>query len=51
MEGKSMEDLETKMVFVELRAKGYSYYRISKEMDISKQTLINWGKELAREIE
>lgn len=46
-----MEDLETKMIFVSLRAKGLSFDRIAKELEISKQTLITWSKELATEIE
>jgi DNA-binding XRE family transcriptional regulator len=45
-----MKDTETKHRFIELRAKGYSYDRISKEVDVSKQTLINWSKEFECEI-
>jgi transcriptional regulator len=44
------KDLETKTKFVELRAKGHSYDRISKELNTSKQTLIDWSKEFESEI-
>lgn len=42
--------LETKGKFVELRAKGHSYDRIAKELNTSKQTLIDWSKEFETEI-
>ncbi len=41
-----MKDEETKSRFVELRAKGWSYARIAKAIDVSKPTLISWAKEL-----
>jgi transcriptional regulator len=44
------KDLETKTKFIELRAKGHSYDRISKELNTSKQTLIDWSKEFETEI-
>ncbi|MGE5445006.1 MAG: helix-turn-helix domain-containing protein [Ignavibacteriales bacterium] len=44
------KSLETKAKFVELRAKGHSYDRISKELNTSKQTLIDWSKEFETEI-
>lgn len=34
-----MKDQETKEQFIELRAKGWSYDRIAKELQTSKQTL------------
>lgn len=46
-----MKDLETKEKFVELRAKGWSYDKIAAELKISKQALINWGRERSEEID
>lgn len=40
-----------KDVFIELRAKGISFEKISKELNISKPTLIKWAKELAHDIQ
>jgi len=45
-----MKDQETKVQFLELRAKGWSFDRIAQELTVSKQTLITWGKELETEI-
>ncbi len=45
-----MKDKETKEKFVELRAKGLSFDRIAQELHVTKQTLINWAKELETEI-
>jgi orotate phosphoribosyltransferase-like protein len=45
-----MKDTETKERFIELRARGLSYDAIAKELALSKQTLINWSKELKIEI-
>ncbi len=36
--------------FVDLRANGISYDKISQELGISKPTLIKWGKECQNEI-
>ncbi len=44
------KSLETKSKFVELRAKGFSFDRIAKELKTTKQTLIGWSKELETEI-
>ena len=41
-----MENLETKNKFVELRAKGNSFQSIGNTLGVSKQTLINWSKDL-----
>jgi len=41
---------EQKRRFVELRAKGYSYARIAKELRVSKGTLTAWNIELEAEI-
>jgi len=45
-----MEILETKERFIELRAKGYSFDKIAKELGKAKQTLIDWSKELQDEV-
>ena len=45
-----MKDQNTKMQFVELRAQGMSYDKIARELEVSKQTLINWSKECGIEI-
>ena len=45
-----MELLETKERFIEMRAKGYSFEKIAKELGKAKQTLIDWSKELQDEI-
>lgn len=36
--------------FIELRANGLSYDKISQELSISKPTLIKWGREYHKEI-
>ncbi len=45
-----MKPDETKEQFIELRAKGLSFDKIAKELGVSKQTLINWSKELSLEV-
>jgi transposase len=45
-----MKPDETKEQFIELRAKGLSFDNIAKELGVSKQTLINWSKELSLEV-
>ena len=45
-----MEVVETKERFIELRAKGWSFDKIAKELGKAKQTLIDWSKELEDEI-
>lgn len=42
--------LELKQKLIEMRAKGYSYDKISKELGKAKQTVIDWAKELEDEI-
>lgn len=41
---------ELKHEFIELRAKGYSYRKIAKRLDVSIATLSNWRQELEGEI-
>ena len=45
-----MELTETKERFIEMRARGYSFDKIAKELGKAKQTLIDWSKELQEEI-
>jgi DNA invertase Pin-like site-specific DNA recombinase len=45
-----MKDTQTKNRFIELRSQGFSYEKIATELKVSKQTLINWSKELQLEI-
>lgn len=45
-----METTELKERFIELRAKGWSFDKIAKEIGKAKQTLIDWSKELQEEI-
>ena len=45
-----MEILQTKENFIDLRAKGWSFDKIAKELGKAKQTLIDWSKELQDEI-
>lgn len=42
--------LELKDQFIQLRAKGWSYARISRKLKVSKSTLSNWRQELEAEI-
>lgn len=42
---------DTKEKFIELRGKGYSFDSISKQLKVSKPTLLKLGRELAEEIE
>jgi hypothetical protein len=45
-----MKPQSVKESFIELRAKGFSYDRIARELKTNKQTLIDWSKELQDEI-
>lgn len=45
-----MKSLEEKNKFIQLRSKNLSFDRISKELNISKPTLIKWDIELKNEI-
>lgn len=45
-----MQSLEVKEKFIELRAVGYSYDKISKELGVSKQALIDWARDFQDEI-
>jgi hypothetical protein len=45
-----MKPQTTKEKFIDLRAQGLSFDKIAKELQTSKQTLIDWSKELQDEI-
>jgi hypothetical protein len=45
-----MKKENLKYKFVELRAMGYTYANICKELDITKPTAIKWGKLFSTEI-
>lgn len=45
-----MESLDVKEKFIELRAKGYSFDKIAKELGKAKQTLVDWSRDLQEEI-
>jgi len=45
-----MKENEEKQKFIELRAEGLSYDKISKEIAVSKPTLMKWEKEFSQEI-
>jgi hypothetical protein len=45
-----METIDTKRRFIELRAKGYSFDKIAKEIGKAKQTLLDWSRDLDQEI-
>ncbi|HEX3036804.1 MAG TPA: helix-turn-helix domain-containing protein [Thermodesulfobacteriota bacterium] len=45
-----MKDQSVKEKFIELRAKGLSYARISETLQVSKQTLVKWARGFECEI-
>jgi IS30 family transposase len=45
-----METIDTKRRFIELRAKGYSFDKIAKQLGKAKQTLLDWSRDLDQEI-
>lgn len=45
-----MKDFETIGRFIELRSKGWSFDKIARELNTSKQTLINWSRKCDLEI-
>ena len=46
----NMHTKEKQEKFIELRARGYSFDRIVKEIEVSKPTLIKWQSEFEKEI-
>lgn len=45
-----MKNIDIKKEFIQLRAKGISFNQIAKKLRVSKTTLIEWSKELERDI-
>lgn len=45
-----MKDNDTRQQFIQMRAKGISFDKISKELKVAKATLIVWSKEYQTEI-
>jgi transposase len=45
-----MKNNDIKKEFIQLRAKGTSFNKIASKLKVSKTTLIEWNKELEREI-
>ena len=45
-----MKDTDKQKKFIELRAKNWSFQKISDELKVSKTTLIKWSKEFDYEI-
>lgn len=45
-----MKDNDTKLEFLALRAKGFSYARISEKLEVSKPTLIDWARQFRDDI-
>lgn len=45
-----MKDVSSKEKFIELRAQGLSFDKISKEINVSKPTLIKWNQEYSKEV-
>ncbi len=45
-----MKSSEVKQKFVEMRASGLSYQTIATDLGVSKQTLINWSRELNEDL-
>lgn len=51
MELDYMKDTDKQKKFIELRAKNYSFQRISDKIGVSKPTLFKWDKEFSHEID
>ena len=45
-----MKTIDTKERFIELRAQGWSFDKIAKELKVSKVALVDWAKEFEEEI-
>ena len=45
-----MKSTDTKEQFINLRAKGLSYAKISDELNVSRKTLIDWNNGLKEEV-
>ena len=45
-----MKTTDTKEQFINLRAKGLSYAKISDELKVSRKTLVDWNNSLREEV-
>jgi transposase-like protein len=45
-----VKDINLKEKFIQLRAKGFSFDKIAKEISTSKPTLLKWSEEFEGEI-
>jgi hypothetical protein len=45
-----MENTEVQQRFVELRAQGWSYANIARELGVCKRTIVNWSRKFQYEI-
>lgn len=45
-----MKETDTREEFINLRARGFSFEKISKELSVCKTTLVEWGKDFEEEI-
>lgn len=50
MAKNTLQNIEEKQKFIELRGKGMSFQAISEAMGVSKPTLIKWNGELMEEV-
>lgn len=50
VEIRFMKDIKLKEKFIDLRARGLSFDKISKEIGVSKPTLIKWSQEYSSEV-
>lgn len=46
-----MYDTATRAQFIDLRARGWSYEKITRHTGINKNTLVKWGREYQKDIE
>ena len=46
-----VKDVETQQRFVMLRSQGWSFARIAKELNVARNTLINWSRKFQFEIQ
>lgn len=45
-----MKDIDTQQRFIMLRSQGWSFTRISKELNVARNTLINWSRKFRFEV-
>jgi hypothetical protein len=48
---RPVKDQETQQRFIQLRVQGWTYERITKELNVSKGTLVSWGRKFRFEIQ